>query len=85
MNVRARGPAGQTILYGLDLPLGTERIFEIDPVMGNITVGPNGPSRLVIRDHNPTVFTFDAYAYYLLSGPTGDRVRFYYIRLSKNL
>ena len=75
LNVRARGTGDRTILYGIDLPSGTEGIFSIDPATGNITVGANGTSRLVIRDHNPTVFMFDAFAYYLQSGPSGDRVR----------
>ena len=75
LNVRARGTGGRAIVYGLDLPSGYEGIFNIDPVMGNITVGPNGTSRLIIRDHNPTVFMFDVFAYYLQAGPSGDRVR----------
>ena len=56
------------------MPTGTEGVFVIDSMTGNITVGPNGTSRLVIRDHNPTIFTFDAFAFYLESGPTADRV-----------
>ena len=75
LTVRARGTGDRAIAYDIDLPSGTEGVFSIDPVTGNITVGANGTSRLVIRDHNPTVFMFDAYAYYLQSGPSGNRVR----------
>lgn len=75
LNVRARASGGQTIVYGLDVPSGAEGVFTINSMTGNITVGPNGTSALIIRDHNPTIFTFDAYAYYLQSGPSGDRVR----------
>lgn len=75
LSVRARASAGQAIVYGLDVPIGSEGVFSINPMTGNITVGPNGTAALVIRDHNPTIFTIDAYAYYLQSGPTGDRVR----------
>ena len=72
--MRAQGTAGRTIEYGLDLPLGDEGVFTIDPVTGNLTVGPNGTDRLVIRDHNPTTFVFDAYAFYSQAGPR-ERVR----------
>ena len=75
LNVRARGTGGRVIVYGIDLPSGIEGVFTIDPAVGNITVGPNGTSRLVIRDHNPTIFMFDAFAYYLTSGQNGNRVR----------
>lgn len=75
LNVRARATAGQTIVYGLDILSEDEGVFAVDSVTGNITVGPNGTSALVIQDHNPTIFTFDAYAYYLQSGPSGDRVQ----------
>ena len=75
LSVRARGIGDRTIVYGIDLPSGTEGVFSIDPGTGNITVGVNGTSRLVIRDHNPTVFVFDVFAYYLQSGPSGNRVR----------
>ena len=74
LNVRARGTGDRAIGYGIDLPSGTEGVFSIDPVTGNLTVGANGTARLVIRDHNPTVFVFDAFAYYLQSGPNGNRV-----------
>ena len=75
LNVRARASGGQTIVYGLDIPSGGEGVFAINSTTGNITVGLNGTSALVIQDHNPTMFTFDAYAYYLQSGPSGARVR----------
>ena len=75
LTVRARGTGDRAIAYGIDVPLGTEGVFSIDPGTGSITVGTNGTSSLVIRDHNPTVFVFDAFAYYLQSGPSGDRVR----------
>ena len=75
LNVRARGTGDREIVYGIDLPSGNEGVFSIDPMSGSITVGENGTSRLVIRDHNPTVLVFDAFAYYLLSGPNGNRVR----------
>ena len=74
LNVRARGTGDRAIRYGIDLPSGTEGVFSIDPLTGNLTVGANGTARLVIRDHNPTVFVFDAFAYYLQSGPSGNRV-----------
>lgn len=70
MNVRARATGSQTIVYGLEVAVGDEGVFVIDSMTGNITVGPNATSRLIIHDHNPTVFVFDAFAYYLESGPT---------------
>jgi hypothetical protein len=74
LNVRARGTGDRAIVYGIDLPSGAEGVFSVDPMTGNITVGANGTARLVIRDHNPTVFVFDAFAYYFQSGPSGNRV-----------
>ena len=75
LTVRARGTGDRAIAYGIDLPSGSEGVFSIDTVTGNITVGANGTSRLVIRDHNPIVFMFDTFAYYLQSGPSGNRVK----------
>ncbi len=72
--VRARGPLSETILYGLDIPPGSEGVFEIDSVTGNVTVGTNGSSRLVVRNGEPTVFAFDVFAYFSSSGPAGSRV-----------
>lgn len=66
--VRARGPLTETILYGIDLPAGSDRVFEIDSMSGNVTVGVNGTTRLVVRNGVPTVLTFDVFAYYLSSG-----------------
>ena len=64
----------ETVLYGIDAPPGSEGVFDIDPITGNITVGANGSSRLVVRNGVPTSFAFDAFAYFLSSGPTGNRV-----------
>lgn len=73
--VRARGPLSETVVYGIDLPLGTEGVFEIDSQTGNVTVGGNGSGRLVIRNQQPTQFVFEIFAYFLSSGPSGSRVR----------
>jgi hypothetical protein len=72
--VRARGPLTETVLYGIDLPQGIDGVFEIDSMTGNITVGANGSSRLVIRNRMPTVFMFDVFAYFSSSGLSGSRV-----------
>ena len=72
--VRARGPLTETILYGIDLPIGSERTFEIDSSTGNITVGFNGSARLVVRGGVPTTLMFDVFAYYQSSGLSGSRV-----------
>ena len=74
VTVRARGPLTETVMYGIVLPAGSEGIFEIDPLLGNMTVGPNGTSRLVIRNRMPTVISLDIFAYYASSGPAGNRV-----------
>lgn len=73
--VRARGPLTETVLYGIDLPQGIDGLFQIDSMSGNITVGVNGSSRLVVRDGMPTVFSFDVFAYFSSSGLSGSRVR----------
>lgn len=72
--VRARGSLTETVLYGIDPPVGDEGVFEIDPITGNITVGVNGSTRVVIRSGMPTSFSFDAFAYYQSSGLSGSRV-----------
>ena len=72
--VRARGPLSETVLYGIDQPPGNEGVFEIDSVTGNITVGANGTSRLVVRNGEPTVFSFDVFAYFQSTGLSGSRV-----------
>jgi len=72
--VRARGPDTETILYGIDLPVGSEGVFEINSTSGNITVGVNGSARLVVRNGMPTVLMFDVFAYYQSSGLSGVRV-----------
>lgn len=65
----------ETILYGIDLPRGSEGLFEIDSMSGNVTVGTNGSSRIVVRNGLPTVFMFDVFAYYMSTGLSGSRVR----------
>jgi len=60
--------------YGIDLPPGREGVFVIDPSTGNITVGGNGTSQLVIRNREETVISFDVYAYFTSSGPNENRV-----------
>ena len=85
LNVQARASAGQSIVYGLELPSGAEGVFQVDPQFGNITVGPDGPSMLVIRNHIQTTFVFQAFAYYNLSGLSGDRVRFISLYLQQQL
>ena len=75
--VRARGLPSDIVLYGIDEPSGSEGIFDINPVTGNITVGVNGSSRLVVRNGVPTVFMFDVFAYFMSSGPSGNRVLLY--------
>jgi len=47
--VRARGSFGETIVFGISLSAADEGVFVIDSSTGNITVGPNGGGRLVIR------------------------------------
>ena len=47
--VHARGSFGETIVFGISLSAADEGVFVIDSSTGNITVGPNGSGRLVIR------------------------------------
>ena len=73
--VRARGPLSETVLYGIDLPPGSEEVFQINSTSGNITVGLRGPTSLVVRNQMQTIFRLDVFAYYLSSGINGSRVR----------
>lgn len=73
--VNADGPPLETVVYGIDLPLDIEGVFEIDSETGNITVGRNGPNRLVISNQQPTQFNFQIFAYFFSAGPNGSRVR----------
>lgn len=73
--VRAQGSFMETVVYGIDLLAVDEGVFEIDPLNGNITVGVNGSSRIVVRGGIPTIFTFDIFAYFQSSGLSGSRVR----------
>ncbi len=61
-------------MYALDLLAETEGLFEINSTSGVVTVGSDGPTRLVIRNQMPTSFQFDVFAYYLSSGLNGSRV-----------
>ena len=72
--VRARGLLTETILYGIDAPIGDEGVFEINAMTGNLTVGVNGSTRVVTRNGVPTTFSFDVFAYYQSSGLSGSRV-----------
>ena len=47
--VRAQGSAAETILYGIELPSTDAGVFVADMSSGDITVGPNGTDRLVIK------------------------------------
>lgn len=49
LTVRAQGSAAETILYGIELPSAAAGVFVADLNSGDITVGPNGTDRLVIR------------------------------------
>lgn len=72
----ARGLGGETVVYGVDLPSNAQGVFEMNPQTGRLTVGPNGPSRLVITDKTPVVILAEVFAYYNSSGPAqANRVR----------
>ena len=47
--VRAQGSPAETIVYGIALLPSDAGVFVIDTNSGEITVGPNGTSRLVIQ------------------------------------
>lgn len=51
LTVTAQGSPAETIVYGIDLRPDDVGVFTIDPERGDITVGPNGTDRLVIRVH----------------------------------
>ena len=72
--VRAQGSFMETVVYGIDLLMEDEGVFEIDSLSGNITVGVNGSNKIVVRGGIPTVFTFDVFAYFQSSGLSGSRV-----------
>ena len=73
---RARGLGGEIVVYGVDLPSNEQGVFEIDSQTGRLTVGPNGPSRLVIVDNTPLTIVAEVFAYYNSSGSAQEsRVR----------
>ena len=49
LGVQAQGSLAETIVYGIDLLPSDEGVFVIDSATGDITVGPNGTSRLTIQ------------------------------------
>ena len=76
LSTRARGLADETIIYGLDLPTNDQGALVVDSLTGLLTVGPNGPGRLVIRDNTPVIIQAEVYAFYNSSGSAlANRVR----------
>ena len=73
--MRARGAQTEAVGYGIDLPPGHDGVFTINPSTGNITVGTNGSAQLVVRNKEPTIISFDVFAYFVSSGLNGNRVR----------
>ncbi len=49
LTVYAQGTPAESIVYGIDLRPIDAGVFTIDSVSGDIKVGPNGTSRLVIQ------------------------------------
>lgn len=76
LSTRARGLGNETVIYGLDLSSNDQGALVVDSLTGLLSVGPNGPDRLVIRDNTPVVIQADVYAFYNSSGSAlANRVR----------
>jgi len=69
---QARGLGGETVVYGLELPSTAEGVFTINSLNGELTVGPNGPDRLVIVDNTPVLIVAEVFAYYNSSGASEE-------------